>query len=250
MNKALLRLLPLVALLTSCHSAYRDAVYEQPRLPGMAAPSVPDTRPTTVERRTVRIDLDHAQTFMDNNTFVSSRYHFADLNGEQLRYAQLSDFEPLDSRDQEGRARRRLNRIESGQYYLIDPLTHSIPYLNDDALRLLNDMGNMFQRSLILAGYRPHRFIVTSLLRTREDVDRLRRVNSNAARTSSHMYATTFDISYSRFNRISTDGNPATNATLASYLGEVIRTLREQGRCVVIYERQQHCFHITVCGRK
>lgn len=220
--------------LTSCRS-HKEAVGVQPHLPA-----------TPTERRTAIIDLDNAQTFMDNSVRVRERYHFRDLNGEQLEAAQRSGFTPLDDRKQAERATRRLNLIETNQYYVVDPLTHSIPYLGTPAKRLLDDLARIFQNSLVQTGYRPHRIIVTSLLRTRDDVEKLRRVNGNAARNSSHMYATSFDVSWSRFNRISTDGRPATNETLAAYLGEAIYYLRQKGRCVVIYERQQHCFHITV----
>ena len=201
------------------------------------------------ERRDARIDLDNARTFMNNATSVRERYHFRDLNGEQLAAATKYGITPVDNREQAERLKRKLNLIESNRYYLVDNLTHSIPYLTDGAQRLLEDIGKMFQHSLIHAGYRPHRIIVTSLLRTRDDVERLRQVNDNAARNSSHMYGTTFDLSYSRYNRVSMDGAPASNDVLAAFLGEVIYYLRERGRCCVIYERNQHCFHITVQER-
>lgn len=235
----------LILLLASCRS-HKELEYRQPVLHGQRVTDVPSATPSRTEARRVRIDLTKSQTFMDNNTFVKSRYHFKDLNGEQLAAAQKSGVEPVQNRRQAERLKRKLNLIESNEYYMVDELTHSIPYLTDGAKRLLDDMGKMFQQSLIRAGYRPHRFIVTSLLRTRDDVESLRKVNANASRNSSHMYGTTFDLSWSRFNRVSTDGNPASNDTLASYLGEVIYYLRQQGRCVVIYERNQHCFHITV----
>lgn len=227
--------------LSSCRT-HRD-VGVQPTLPSSEKPPV--ERGGTESRR-VTIDLANARTFMDNNTFVSSRYHFADLNGEQLEAARKYGVEPVQGRKEAERLARSLEHVESCELYLVDELTHSVPYLTKNAKRLLDDMGRMYQKSLIQAGYRPHRFIVTSLLRTRDDVESLRRVNGNAARQSSHMYATTFDISWSRYNRTSLDGNPASNDTLAAYLGEVIHYLREHGRCVVIYERRQHCFHITV----
>ena len=82
------------------------------------------------------------------------------------------------------------------------------------------------------------------MLRTRADVNSLRKVNGNASKNSAHMYATTFDLSYTRFNRISTDGDPVNNDQMANYLGEVLLKLREDGKCRVIFERNQHCFHI------
>lgn len=236
--------LAMIVALASCRS-YKGLEEHQPVLMDMADTEISDTKSRTETRR-VTIDLASSKTFMDNNTFVKSRYHFRDLNGEQLAAAQKSGIEPVQNRQEAEKLKKKLNLIESNEYYLVDELTHSIPYLTDDAKRLLDDMGKMFQQSLLKAGYRPHRFIVTSLLRTRDDVERLRKVNGNAAKNSSHMYGTTFDLSWSRYNRVSMDGNPIDNDTLAAYLGEVIYMLRRQGRCVVIYERNQHCFHITV----
>ena len=44
-----------------------------------------------------------------------------------------------------------------------------------------------------------HRIIVTSILRTEEDVERLMNHNSVAVKNSAHRHATTFDISYRHF---------------------------------------------------
>lgn len=237
------RLMMLLAVMAtaSCRS-HKDVAVQPPVRKGQQPP----LSASQTEARKVHIDLDNARTFMDNNTFVSARYQFRDLNGEQLAAAQKYGVEPVDDRKAAEHLVRKLEKVESGELYLVDELTHSVPYLTKSAKRLLDDMGRIYQKSLIAAGYRPHRFIVTSLLRTRDDVERLRRVNANAARNSSHTYGTSFDVSWSRFNRTSTDGNPAGNNTLAAYLGETIYYLRDHGRCVVIYEKNQHCFHITV----
>ena len=59
------------------------------------------------------------------------------------------------------------------------------------------------------------------------------------------MYGTTFDVSFTRFNRISMDGMQPSNRLMANLLGEVICELREEGECWIIFERSQHCFHVT-----
>ncbi len=184
-------------------------------------------------------------TFRDDAVAMPSEYRFADLNGEQLSCAKrMGISEPFATR--KAIKRRGLKEISSNADYLVDPLTHSTALLTPKAKRLLRDIGRTFRKELKKAGCREHRIIVTSLLRTREDVDRLRKVNGNAARNSSHMYGTTFDLSYTRYNRTSTEGNSVNNATMAVLLGEIISQLRSEGRCVVIFERNQHCFHITV----
>ncbi len=184
-------------------------------------------------------------TFRDDAIAMPREYRFADLNGEQLSCAKRMGIrEPFATR--KAIKRRGLKEISSCADYLVDPLTHSTALLTPKAQRLLRDIGRTFRKELKKAGCREHRIIVTSLLRTREDVTSLRKVNGNAARNSSHMYGTTFDLSYTRYNRISTDGNSVNNATMAVLLGEIISELRADGRCVVIFERNQHCFHITV----
>ena len=187
------------------------------------------------------------QTFRDDAVRVPREYHFADLNGEQLESARRFGISrPIKNRKEARRKTRHLKKVRSCQLYLVDPLTHSVPYLTKGARSLLEDLGEGFQYILRREGYRPHRIIVTSLLRTEADVTSLRRGNGNAARNSSHLYATTFDLSYTRFNRLSTEGKPVSNAEMARILAILIDEFRSRGDCVVIFEQNQHCFHITV----
>ena len=94
------------------------------------------------------------------------------------------------------------------------------------------------------------RFIVTSVLRTKADVARLRQYNGNATENSCHLYGTTFDITYTRYNALKVPGEPRRRAvrddTLKYILSEVLNDIRQQGRCYVKYEKKQKCFHITV----
>ena len=59
---------------------------------------------------------------------------------------------------------------------------------------------------------------------------------------SAHLYATTIDITYSRF-----EGAVPVNYDPYKYiLAEVLRDLRNDKRCYVKFELKQACFHITV----
>ena len=93
-------------------------------------------------------------------------------------------------------------------------------------------------------------FIVTSVLRTQEDVSRLRRHNGNATENSCHLYGTTFDICYNRYETVEDPEGPprrrVRDDTLKFVLSEVLRDMREQGRCFIKYEVKQGCFHMTV----
>ena len=104
--------------------------------------------------------------------------------------------------------------------------------------------------SLYIKGIPLHKLIVTSVMRTKDDVRKLRTRNGNATENSCHLYGTTFDICYNRYKTVADpDGpqlRPTRNDTLKWVLSEVLRDFREQGRCHIKYEVKQGCFHITV----
>lgn len=185
------------------------------------------------------------ETFRDDNVKMQSAYHFKDLHGEQLYAAQKYGVTPIDTREKLEDNHRRLKKIESNEYYLIDPLTHSAPYLTNGAKSVLKEIAEKFQEELERAGYRQHRIIVTSMFRTREDVKALRETNSAASKNSAHMYGTTFDISFTRFNRTSMNGEAVSNEVMCNILGKIVYDLRQKGECWAIFEPNQHCIHVT-----
>lgn len=184
-------------------------------------------------------------TFRKDDAALSAQYHFCDLHGEIPKAAKEYGIKPIETRKQLRRKGRSLRKIRSNKYYLLDPMEHSSPFLTAGAKGLLKEIGKRFQRELARLGYRPHRIISTSMLRTREDIGKLRRVNGNAATNSSHLYATSFDLSYTRFNRIGMEGDPVDNNTMCNILGKIIFDLRKNGDCWAIYEPNQHCIHVT-----
>ena len=135
-------------------------------------------------------------------------------------------------------------------YYEVDKLWYSKPYLVPRAASLLHDIGRAYFDSLYVKGLPLQRILVTSVLRSQEDVLRLRRHNGNATQNSCHCYGTTFDISYNRFVVVQSPDGPqrreVRNDTLKYILSEVLRDKRQEGRCYIKYERKQGCFHITV----
>lgn len=137
-----------------------------------------------------------------------------------------------------------LVKVESNEYVFVDELTHSEPFLVPKAAKLLNDIGRNFRDSLNSRGGGAYRIKATSVLRTDNSINRLRRINANAIEGSTHLYGTTFDISYSKFI-CDHDSLPRTQEDLKNLLGEVLYKLRADGRCYVKYERRQACFHIT-----
>lgn len=180
---------------------------------------------------------------------VSYKRSFGDLNDVQLKAAKAIGIRPIASREEAEHLSGRLVEIAPCEFYGMDSLTHSIPYLVPQASALLDTIGSNFLDSLECKGLNPNRVIVTSVTRTKEDVKRLRRTNGNASMNSCHFYGTTFDISWKRFEKVEDpDGRPMQDVnadTLKLVLSEVLRDLRKADRCYVKYELKQGCFHIT-----
>ncbi len=174
---------------------------------------------------------------------------FPDSNNVQIQAAQLHGVTPVQNRiDAEGR-KAELVYSAANPYYSVDPLRESIPYLVPRANILLQNIGKAFYDSLYIKGIPMHQIIVTSMLRTEEDVQRLRTHNGNASENSCHRYGTTFDICYNRYVTVQTAKAPqrqVRNDTLKWVLSEVLRDMREQQLCYIKYEVKQGCFHITV----
>ena len=180
---------------------------------------------------------------------ISYRRTFGDLNEAHLNVAQTIGITPIASRKEAEHMKEKLQYIETNDLYVVDSLTHSIPYLIKGAAQLLDTIGTNFLDSLTAKGLNPNKIIVTSVLRTEDDVKRLRRRNGNASPNSAHFYGTTFDVSWKRFQKIEDeDGRPLQDVsadTLKLVLSEVLRDLRKADKCYIKYELKQGCFHIT-----
>lgn len=173
---------------------------------------------------------------------------FNDKNPRQLSAARsVGISHPLETRKEVEGVKSQLVKISSTDNYKINKLTHSVPYLTPGGKKLLDMIGKEFARNLEQRGISPYRFIVTSVLRTNEDVRRLQKSgNPNASNNSAHCYATTFDISYARFDK--TGGifsKKASTKELKRALMDALRKLQVDGKCYVKYEMKQKCFHIT-----
>ena len=176
---------------------------------------------------------------------------FNDQNGVQLKAAaKFGIQQPLKNRNEADKVRDGLVRIRDNSHYSIAKLTHSIPYLTDGAAELLDMIGKNFLDSLESKGLNPNKIIVTSVLRTQEDVKKLQKSgNPNAVSNSAHCYATTFDIAYTYYDKSWFNNfrfcESVEPEILKKVLGEVLRDFRNQKKCYVKYEVKQRCFHIT-----
>lgn len=174
---------------------------------------------------------------------------FPDQQDVQILAANKHGVSPVQNREEAEHSKGKLVYVGSNPFFYVDKLNNSIPYLVPRASVLLQDIGRAYFDSLQIKGIPLHKIIVTSILRTKDDVAKLRTRNGNATENSCHLYGTTFDVCYNRYKQIQTRQQPrrqVQNDTLKWVLSEVLRDMRDRNRCLVKYEVKQGCFHITV----
>lgn len=175
---------------------------------------------------------------------------FPDLQDAQILSARKHGIRPVKNRTEAEHRKKELVYIGSNPYYKIDPgMCRSIPYLVPQAATVLETIARNYLDSLHVKGVPLHKIMVSSVLRTEDDVRKLMRVNTNASPESCHRYGTTFDITYNRYHTIAPpheQRRAVQSDTLKWILAEVLRDVREEGMCHIKYEVKQGCFHITV----
>lgn len=169
---------------------------------------------------------------------------FPDLNPVQLETAEVLGIPSTKNREDAERHKGALVNIQNNPHFAVRHLTHSIPYLVPRAVRLLERIAMAYSDSLTVKGFPPYKLVITSVLRSEDDITKLRNVNRNASENSCHRYGTTFDITYNHFVDVST-GQETASVKLKSILAEVLDDFRQMGACYVKYEAHQACFHIT-----
>ncbi len=171
------------------------------------------------------------------------------MHKKHIDAAKKFGVKPVACRDEAEHLTKTLKEIGNNDLYIVDKLTYSVPFLVPRADELLTKIAQNFKDSLNSKWLHPHKLIVTSVLRTKDDVKKLKKVNINASENSAHMYGTTFDITWKRFKIIEKKGDYETLETnedkLKHVLAEVLRDLQKENRCYVKHEKNQACFHIT-----
>ena len=193
------------------------------------------------------LEIDDSDVAQPVKTYFEGRRSvvFNDSNSVQLEVAEEVGITPITDMASAWNISKPLKLVASCENYYLEELTHSFPFLVPEAHGLLNEIGTEFNKRLWERSKSKYRIKVTSVLRTPATIRDLMKKNRNAVATSAHQYATTFDISYSKFIQDQRE-NPCSFANLADLLSEVLQDLQEQGRCYVKYEAKQSCFHITV----
>jgi len=171
---------------------------------------------------------------------------FNDLNETHLKSAKTLGVEIMADRRAAEKEKDRLKEVKSNKNYEIEDLTYSIPFLVPQARDLLDVIGENFRDSLKSLKAPHYKLIVTSITRTQEDIEKLKKTNSNSTENSSHQYATTFDISWKRYQKDSNRKTDLTPEQLKMVLASVLRDLKKEKKCYVKHEKNQGCFHITI----
>ncbi len=179
----------------------------------------------------------------------SFRDCFDDENDVQLQMAKYKGIKLINNRAEAEKMKGKLCLLLENKYWGIDWLKNSIPYLIPSAKQSLDSIGIAFMDSCHAKGLNTYRVVVTSALRTEDDVKTLRKHNGNAISNSAHSYGTTYDVSWKKFRLV---GDPnhrplemVEPETLKLVLCEALRDLRRHRVVYVKYERMQGCFHIT-----
>jgi len=167
---------------------------------------------------------------------------------------------------------RLIELEDSTEHWIVRPGTSPaliVPHMRT----LLEILGGRFQDRLAEMDLPPYRIEVTSALRTSERQERLRASNANAASgVSSHEFGTTVDLSYAAFappadlpgeilSDVPTELAPhlehvvdlalesvsaRKSRELGAIFSQVLREAQAEGLALVIYERQQTVYHLTV----
>lgn len=199
------------------------------------------------------------------------------LNASHVASARRNGVRALDEEtvDSLVEAGRLVALEDSTRYWIVRPRTaptHVVPEMR----ALLETLGLRFQQRLAALDLPPYRIEVTSALRTAARQARLRGSNANAAAgVSSHEFGTTVDLSYAAFappyetpdvlppgapdafqphvERLVDLALESVSARKSRELGkifsEVLAEAQDEGIALVIYERQQTVYHLTVGDR-
>jgi len=178
----------------------------------------------------------------------SYKAKFNDLQAKQHEVASRIGLpHPPKDRKDAAKMRHQLVEIKTNDNYIVDSLTHSVPYLIPAAAHELEAIGAEWADILARNGLPHYQFYVTSVLRTEQDIKYLQKSgNINSVTQSCHCYGTTFDLAYMRYNKVSHTRTYMHEDNLKLVLGQVLLNHQRAGKIYVKYEWKQSCFHITV----
>lgn len=274
----------LTALLLGTTACVGDEVDKAPGGEPAAAPAAHELPPPTAPRPLTPADLQtaHARIMLLADS-VDGRLRTVqaltgaergrlrrDVNERQIERARRLGIRPGTPLDEAVRSGRLVALEDTTESWTVRELDYSEPYITPATEALLVEISNRFHARLDSLALPRFRLDITSVLRTPEKQAALRRANANASRVeSAHEFGTTLDIAYRRFSPPASydapfGDHPATRfladsllaetarlrgAELQAVLGRVLLELQHEGKVLVMMERSQTVYHITV-GRR
>jgi uncharacterized protein YcbK (DUF882 family) len=192
----------------------------------------------------------------------------ADANAEQIARARLLGINRSVKVEAAVADQKLVQLGDTTELWALHNLNFSVPYVTPSAEAMITEIAQRFQQKLDSLGVPRYRIVITSALRTTEKQAALRRVNSNASKVeSAHEFGTTVDIAYRRF-AAPVDAAPIPadtirrladsvlvktanlrSAELQAVLGRVMRDMQQEGKLLVMMERRQTVYHITVARK-
>ena len=204
------------------------------------------------------------------------------LNARHVERARALGVAPPATRTARDSLAAGLVALDTLAAFVVGRARYSAAAVTPDAAASLDSLARAFRARTRAAGVPDARPTITSVFRSAEDQAGLRAVNANAAAgTSSHEYATTYDLAYRRFEAVAPPApaapwtratprwlRPPVEAALAerwrgavarvaadyparydALLGRALVALEDRGVVVVVRERQQPVYHVTVARR-
>ncbi|MBO7501924.1 MAG: hypothetical protein J6T32_01755 [Paludibacteraceae bacterium] len=208
-------------------------------------PSDTQTDNTSQKQSSTELEENNLVSYPGRDIRYSSK--FCDLNAKHLQAANAIGLNPTPKdRQSAAHSKKHLREVKTGKNYIVDSLTHSVPYLVPAAAKRLDAIGEEFADILQRNNLPHYRFHVTSVLRTQEDIRSLQKSgNYNSVSNSAHCFGTTFDISYTSYDKVTRTHDYMTPENLKLVLGQVLLNQQREGHIYVKYEYKQACFHIT-----
>jgi hypothetical protein len=188
-----------------------------------------------------------------------------DVNAIQIARARQLGIAPGSDPQQLLRSGRLVELAADTRLWKLHNLNYSVPYVTPSTESLLAEIGERFQAKLDSANVPRYRLVITSVLRTADKQAALRKANANASKiVSAHEFGTTVDIAYRRFaaprdsgvvlsgpsaevsDSVLTKAANLRSAELQAILGRVLTEMESAGKVMVMMERHQTVYHITV----
>jgi len=195
-------------------------------------------------------DIDYVSIpYLSNVEMRALKTHLNDQHIEEAHKSPLKtpikDKQSFYEKQKEICRMAHLTKIESNELYAVARLTYSLPYVHESAAEFLDLLGERMEARFKEKGIQHYRFVLTSVLRTQKDQALLQKVNANATpQETSHYFGTTFDISQTRFQMNNNENKYSYR--LRNILARELIRLQEEGKCYVILESREKCFHVTV----